>query len=327
MAKQTVQGKGFEYACITTFYKALTELGMRCEIEESKAYLTARDNFQKLDSVLQEDMFQAAKASLTTILKAEPNLSNGQELVTLSILVDKSGGDGDVRDIVFIKGETDWEIGISCKHNHHALKHSRLSNDIDFGLKWLGLPVSRDYFEAIKPVFTRLAMLRDETKHLDKAEQHKWTMFENKEVEIYLPVLEAFKFELLRLYEQDQDVPKLLIEYLLGRKDFYKVIAKDKERKTIVQAFNLNDTLSINYQTIRPKTKVKGLSTVLPTRIFSLDYKRGSKNTLELIMDNGWSISFRIHNASSRVEPSLKFDIQLIGIPQSVTNVEEYWED
>ncbi|MBM7267638.1 HaeIII family restriction endonuclease [Streptococcus sp. 2018037] len=272
-------------------------------------------------------MFQAAKASLNTILKAEPNLSNGQELVTLSILVDKSGGDGDVRDIVFIKGETDWEIGISCKHNHHALKHSRLSNDIDFGLKWLGLPVSNDYFEAIKPVFTRLATLRDETKHLDKAEQHKWTMFENKEVEIYLPVLEAFKFELLRLYEQHQEVPKLLIEYLLGRKDFYKVIAKDKERKTIVQAFNLNDTLSINYQTIRPKTKIKGLSTVLPTRIFSLDYKRGSKNTLELIMDNGWSISFRIHNASSRVEPSLKFDIQLIGIPQSVTNIEEYWED
>ncbi|WP_153047929.1 HaeIII family restriction endonuclease, partial [Streptococcus suis] len=95
-----------------TFYKALTELGMRCEIQESKAYLTAQDNFQKLDGILQEDMFQAAKASLNTILKAEPNLSNGQELVTLSILVDKSGGDGDVRDIVFIKGETDWEIGI-----------------------------------------------------------------------------------------------------------------------------------------------------------------------------------------------------------------------
>lgn len=44
-------------------------------------------------------------------------------------------------------------------------------------------------------------------------------------------------------------------------------------------------------------------------------------------MDNSWQISFRIHNASSRIEPSLKFDIQLIGIPQSVTNIEEYWEE
>ena len=34
--------------------------------------------------------------------------------------------------------------------------------------------------------------------------------------------------------------------------------------------------------------------------------------------DNGWQFSFRIHNASTFVEPSLKFDIQLIGIPIEV---------
>ncbi|WP_374110347.1 HaeIII family restriction endonuclease [uncultured Streptococcus sp.] len=44
-------------------------------------------------------------------------------------------------------------------------------------------------------------------------------------------------------------------------------------------------------------------------------------------MDNGWTISFRIHNASSRIEPSLKFDIQLIGFPSAITNIEHYWED
>lgn len=46
-----------------------------------------------------------------------------------------------------------------------------------------------------------------------------------------------------------------------------------------------------------------------------------------MVMDNGWQISFRIHNALSRLEPSLKFDIQLIDIPQSVTNIKEYWEE
>ncbi|MBC7813539.1 MAG: HaeIII family restriction endonuclease, partial [Burkholderiales bacterium] len=29
--------------------------------------------------------------------------------------------------------------------------------------------------------------------------------------------------------------------------------------------------------------------------------------------------SFRIHNASSAVEPSLKFDINLVGLPQAAT--------
>lgn len=34
----------------------------------------------------------------------------------------------------------------------------------------------------------------------------------------------------------------------------------------------------------------------------------------------------RIHNASSRVEPSLKFDVQLISFPSSVYAQVESWE-
>ncbi len=34
-----------------------------------------------------------------------------------------------------------------------------------------------------------------------------------------------------------------------------------------------------------------------------------------MVLDEGWQISFRIHNASTLIEPSLKFDIQLIGNP------------
>ena len=61
--------------------------------------------------------------------------------------------------------------------------------------------------------------------------------------------------------------------------------------------------------------------------IYSFDYKEGSSNTLILVLDKGWTISFRIHNASSRIEPSLKFDIQLVGIPSAVANIEQYWEE
>lgn len=35
----------------------------------------------------------------------------------------------------------------------------------------------------------------------------------------------------------------------------------------------------------------------------------------------------RIHNASSKVEPSLKFDVQLISFPSSVYAQVEPWED
>jgi hypothetical protein len=43
-------------------------------------------------------------------------------------------------------------------------------------------------------------------------------------------------------------------------------------------------------------------------------------------MDNGWQLSFRIHNASTKVEPSLKFDVQFIGMPTSVLNIECKWK-
>ena len=47
---------------------------------------------------------------------------------------------------------------------------------------------------------------------------------------------------------------------------------------------------------------------------------------IEVVCDEGWQISMRIHNASSRVEPSLKFDVQLISFPSSVYAQVEPWE-
>ena len=63
----------------------------------------------------------------------------------------------------------------------------------------------------------------------------------------------------------------------------------------------------------------------LPTRIIELCFKEHSKTTVNLTMDNGWAISFRIHNASTMVEPSLKFDIQLLGQPADMFYVDTVW--
>ena len=49
------------------------------------------------------------------------------------------------------------------------------------------------------------------------------------------------------------------------------------------------------------------------------------KTTVEIYMDNGWAFSFRIHSASTRVQPSLKFDVQFISTPASVLHIECKW--
>lgn len=63
----------------------------------------------------------------------------------------------------------------------------------------------------------------------------------------------------------------------------------------------------------------------LPTRIVQLDFKPYSNNTVELYMDEGWQFSFRIHNASTNVEASLKFDVQIIGMPTSIISISCKW--
>ena len=40
------------------------------------------------------------------------------------------------------------------------------------------------------------------------------------------------------------------------------------------------------------------------------------------VFDKGWQLSFRIHSASSRVESSLKFDVQIVGLPFTLTRHE-----
>lgn len=240
-------------------------------------------------------------------------MSNGisdKDILQLEIVADKLGQSGDVRDVLAIRSFQKWEIGISAKNNHRAVKHSRLSNDIDFGQKWLGVPCDLSYFGEIKPIFDNLAKLRTASKATQK-----WDTLGNYHASVYVPILDAFRNELLRL---DKDNPGIvaerLIEYLIGNQDFYKVI-KGKN-KVEIQAYNLHGTLNLPFQNIKPKAKVPKLK--LPNRLIEIVYQDNSDTTLLVTLNEGWQISFRIHNASSRIEPSLKFDINLVSSPHSL---------
>ncbi|MDA3891279.1 MAG: HaeIII family restriction endonuclease [Salinivirgaceae bacterium] len=243
------------------------------------------------------------------------NLSNSispEDILQLEIVSDSEGQSGDVRDVLAIRLlQQKWEIGISAKNNHRAVKHCRLSQKIDFGEKWIGIPCSRDYFDEIEPIFDFLTNLKQKDKNT------KWTSIPNMHDKIYVPLLNAFRKELLRLdKEHPLQIPQKLVEYLIGNKDFYKVM---KGRNTVqVQAYNLHGTLNQPFKDINPKAKIQKLK--LPTRLIEVVYEGDSKTTLIVSLNEGWQISFRIHSASSRVEPSLKFDINLISAPYTLFN-------
>ena len=72
----------------------------------------------------------------------------------LSILPDSAGIKGDVRDVICLRKQDGRVIGFSCKHNRYAVKHSRLSDTIDFGKQWVAVPCSKEYFDTIVPLFS-----------------------------------------------------------------------------------------------------------------------------------------------------------------------------
>ncbi|AXI99868.1 HaeIII restriction endonuclease [Cyclonatronum proteinivorum] len=222
---------------------------------------------------------------------------------------DQAGQTGDVRDVLIIRSLQKWEIGISAKNNHRAVKHSRLSLNIDFGEKWLGVPCSQNYFDEIKPIFDMLGNLKASDKST------KWTSIENMHQVVYIPILNAFRKELLRLDKENPNiVAENLVQYLIGNEDFYKVIKGNK--KVEIQAYNLSGTLNLQFENVKPKARIPKLK--LPSRLIEIVYQDNSTTTLLVSLNEGWQISFRIHNASSRVEPSLKFDINLVSAPHTL---------
>ncbi|UOS08231.1 HaeIII family restriction endonuclease [Helicobacter pylori] len=307
--KSNNQGRAYEYAWCLALEQKLSVF-KKVIVDKQNGFNACYRAYESLEKSLQERYLESAKQGVLLLLDCEPLLSevigSSQNEITLSLQKDKLGEIGDVRDILIYFDR--FCIGLSIKHNHDAVKHSRLSKDLDFGEKWLGVGVSQNYKDTIKPLFEKLENA--------KKEGMLWRDFPNKEQEIYAPLLQAFKKEVLRIDGNKKNkVPQKMVEYLLGKYDFYKAILLEREQKTKLEAYHFNNTLNRSMKN-KPK-RIIPLSK-LPTRIIYFDFKPKSFNTLELVLDEGWSFSLRIHNASSRVEPSLKFDIKLLSKPESV---------
>ena len=314
--KSNNQGRAYEFSYLISLYEEISKV-RSVKIETNSSYYAAERAWNTL-SESEKTMYKISSLTgVNTLFELEPLiLDDGKDELELKIQSDDNGEKGDVRDVLIIRRGIEWEIGLSVKHNHFAVKHSRLSKKIDFGKKWYGIACSDQYWLDIKPIFNYL----DE----EKKKGTKWRDLLSKEDDVYVPLLNAFKEELERqnlLF--NKDIPRLMVEYLLGEFDFYKVIGIDNKKITRIQSFNLRGTL--NKQGKNRKRNIELPISSLPTRIVSLEYKPGSKNTLELYLDGGWQFSFRIHNASTKVEPSLKFDIQIIGMPVTIISIDCKW--
>ena len=310
------QGRAYEYIALVTLYTEISKI-RKAKIVQNSSLEAAKAAWDNMSKSMQHLLMVSSASFVPEIFDLEPLiLEDDGDCLELLIQKDCKGEEGDVRDILIVRSGIEWEIGLSMKHNHFAVKHSRLSPLIDFGEKWYGVPCSKHYWQSVLSIFGYL----QKQKNRGKA----WSELNNKAGDVYIPLLNAFIKELRDANASHKELPQKMVEYLLGEYDFYKIISIDNKRLTQINSFNLHGTLNKNGK--RRKSTSTIPKVLLPTRIVSLDFKPGSNNTVELYMDGGWQFSFRIHNASTMVESSLKFDIQIIGMPTTIVTINCRWK-
>lgn len=307
-SKSNDQGRAYEYICLHSLHDAINAI-RKSQIIHNSSYEAAEHAWNTL-SVAEKALYAlSARSTIDTIFALEPNIVEvDSDTLDLYMQSDEHGEEADVRDIIIDRKDIVWKIGLSIKHNHMAVKHCRLAKSLDFGKKWYGISCSEDYWKAVKPIFDFLES--------EKANGAYFGDLASKEDDIYVPLLKAFMQEVKTQIENNTDVPRKLVEYLLSKYDFYKVISIDNKRITTIQSFNMYGTLNQPSKTQNPSLEVPTME--LPTTLFYMDFKPKSKTTVIMSFDNGWQFSFRIHNAKDTVEPSLKFDVQIIGMPPAV---------
>ena len=302
------QGRAYEFICLNSLFVAIHKI-RPAKIVKNSSYMAAENAWKTLTVEEQTLYTLSAKSTIATIFDLEPNIvEQSSEVLSLYIQNDQHGEEADVRDIIIERKDIVWEIGLSIKHNHMAVKHSRIAKSLDFGSKWYDIPCSSTYWSDVKPTFDFL-----------ECEKEKGTYFrdlKSKEDDVYEPLLNAFVKEIRSQVQANKNVPRKMVEYLLSKYDFYKVISIDSKRITTIQSFNMYGTLNLPSRVSQPSIKVPVIN--LPTTLLYIGFKPSSKTTVIMCFDNGWQFSFRIHNAKDVIETSLKFDIQIVGMPADV---------
>ena len=287
MAGEAESGMAFEYA----FAQTLSE-HIQNDIVETQYKNKAADAFARQNKKIQENMLRAASRAVSFLVENDKKIKMPDACIKM-----QPSDSTDVRDIL-VENSTNETIGFSLKHHHSAVKHSRLSDKIDFGKQWMGVPCSENYWQQVKPIF-------DDLRERRKSNE-LWRNLPKKHEKYYLPILQAFAEEIKKICDENVDnASSQLLKYLLGKNDFYKVI---KCRKAVrIECFNFGGSLSW------------GRKLRIPTELKSAKIIDGKYDTIHLRFSEGWELSARIHNAESKIIPSLKFDINIVAWPRIIT--------
>ena len=211
-SKSNNQGRAYEYVFLNVLFDEISKI-REVWIEKNSSFLASEKAWETLSEEEKKIYKLSALTGVNTILDLEPLIfEKNNDTLNLKIQADDNGKKGDVRDIIIMRENVNWEIGLSLKHNHFAVKHSRLSKKLDFGKKWYNISCSEEYWKRVKPIFDFLEE--------EKRKKTLWKEIINKDKDVYFPLLEAFKIEILKQNKEEIGLLENMLKYLLGKFDF-----------------------------------------------------------------------------------------------------------
>lgn len=357
ITNNVINGKAFEYATLVEMYRELRENGWDSNqiiIEKDKNYKNIEKAYEIVqgsdeDAGYEDEIEQvhletlsnaynrAARVAAIYLRMVEPILTPNRGIFgVLRAMPDMAGAKGDVRDIDFTIYDDEkckkqiCDIGISCKNNHEAVKHPRITEDPDFAQTWTKneYHCSQEFIDQMKIILNKI----DEYSVTYK----KWSAVDNKMDTIYYPIIKLFVKEIKRLgvvneddnaekQEQAKRFTQLFFEYMFGAQDFYKFIKDDNAKVTKVYPYNMHGTLMQPFNGNKSEQPVSTIT--MPEEIVEVRIKPKSKTTIEIYFDQ-WIISMRLHNADAKItRTSLKFDVQIKAQPRKVMGTILPWTE
>ena len=176
-SKSNNQGRAYEYVFLNVLFDEISKI-REVWIEKNSSFSASEKAWETLSEEEKEIYKLSALTGVNTVLDLEPLiLEKNNDTLNLKIQADDNGKKGDVRDIIIMRENVNWEIGLSLKHNHFAVKHSRLSKKLDFGEKWYNIPCSEEYWKRVKPIFDFLEE--------EKRKKTLWKEIVNKNEEVF----------------------------------------------------------------------------------------------------------------------------------------------
>ncbi|MFA5340114.1 MAG: HaeIII family restriction endonuclease [Candidatus Omnitrophota bacterium] len=285
MPKENVSdrnGRALEYKIIDFLCSGNSNFKVTLTDQAKVAQGRDKQKYLKLSDKLKESYIKAASIIhnwLLSIIK--------EKEVLIDRLSDNSAKKGDVTDIRI--SWKDQGVNLSIKHNHSALKHQRPPTTV------MRCGYAKDCQEDIgfRKEYKKIVdnFLIKSKRDLPGASLFSELLTINEEYindNIYFPVCSLVAETIKKSCISPRNT-EALFNFLIGSVGFYKIIDRNHEI------------------TILDFTHIK-----IPKKV---DVRLRDKSYVDLDFSNGCKIAMRLHNASSRLGRSLKFDTQAIDLP------------